>query len=146
MILVKKQFLAVIVAVMVCFGFAGATMPSTAMAADTIGFVNFSRVMSSHPNFQSAAAAMNLEEQKAEKEFASKVDKLDQKGQQELRKTLQEKLMKRRQELIEPIQKKALAAIDRAAKAQGVTVVLDQQVIVSGGKDLTNDAAAEIRK
>ena len=66
--------------------------------------------------------------------------------QQELRKTLQEKLMKRRQELIEPIQKKALAAIDRAAKAQGVTVVLDQQVIVSGGKDLTNDAAAEISK
>lgn len=44
MILVKKQILSLLVAVLVCVGFAGVLSPKTVLAADTIGFVNVQRV------------------------------------------------------------------------------------------------------
>lgn len=140
----KKQLLSFVMAVMMVMGVAGVLAPKTALAADTIGFVNVNRVFSSHPDFQSARAALGLEQQKAQQEFQSKAASLDDKGKRELDKTLTERIAKREEELMSPIQKKIIAAIKSVAAKQGVTTVLSSEAVISGGKDLTNDVIEAI--
>ena len=65
----KKQILSFVMAVLVCVGFAGVMAPKTALAADTIGVVNFQQVMTSHPDFSSARAARQMEEQSSSRIF-----------------------------------------------------------------------------
>ncbi len=133
----KKQILSLVLAVLVCVGFAGFMSPKTAMAAESIGFVNVNRLLSSHPDFQSARAAIGLEQQNAQKEFQSKAAGLDDNGKRALDRTLTERIAKREKELMDPIQKKILAAIKKVASSQGISTVLDENAVITGGKDLT---------
>ena len=70
MILVKKQILSLLVAVLVCVGFAGVLSPKTVLAADTIGFVNVQRVFASYPDISSARAAIGLEQKKGSRRIS----------------------------------------------------------------------------
>ena len=77
MIQLKKQFMAVVIALLVCLGYTGAMVPATAFAAEaTIGYVDLNTVFSHHPDFASARAALNLEQQKAQQEFREKAPSL----------------------------------------------------------------------
>ena len=146
MILVKKQILSLLVAVLVCVGFAGVLSPKSVLAADTIGFVNVQRVFASYPDISSARAAIGLEQKKAQEEFQSKAAGLDDEGKRALDKTLTERIAQREDELMGPIQKKILAAINKVAKAQGISTVFDSAAIVTGGKDITKDVIDVISK
>jgi Outer membrane protein len=143
---VKKQILSLLVAVLVCVGFAGVLSPKTVLAADTIGFVNVQRVFASYPDISSARAAIGLEQKKAQEEFQSKAAGLDDEGKRALDKTLTERIAQREDELMGPIQKKILAAINKVAKAQGISTVFDSAAIVTGGKDITKDVIDVISK
>ncbi|MPL97189.1 hypothetical protein SDC9_43377 [bioreactor metagenome] len=142
----KKQILSLLVAVLVCVGFAGVLSPKTVLAADTIGFVNVQRVFASYPDISSARAAIGLEQKKAQEEFQSKAAGLDDEGKRALDKTLTERIAQREDELMGPIQKKILAAINKVAKAQGISTVFDSAAIVTGGKDITKDVIDVISK
>lgn len=142
----KKQILSLLVAVLVCVGFAGVLSPKTVLAADTIGFVNVQRVFASYPDISSARAAIGLEQKKAQEEFQSKAAGLDDEGKRALDKTLTERINQREDELMGPIQKKILAAINKVAKAQGISTVFDSAAIVVGGKDLTKDVIDVVSK
>lgn len=139
MVIVKKQILSLVMAVLVVVGFSGLFAPKTVAAADTIGFVNANVLFSRHPDFQSAGAALQLEQQKAQQEFNSKANGLDDKGKRDLQVTLNERIAKREASLFTPIRNKVLAAVNRVAKEQGITVVLEQGSVLTGGKDLTQD-------
>lgn len=142
----KKQILSLLVAVLVCVGFAGVLSPKTVLAADTIGFVNVQRVFASYPDISSARAAIGLEQKKAQEEFQSKAAGLDDEGKRALDKTLTERIAQREDELMGPIQKKILAAINKVAKAQGISTVFDSAAIVTGGKDITKDVIDVVSK
>ena len=142
----KKQILSLLVAVLVCVGFAGVLSPKTVLAADTIGFVNVQRVFASYPDISSARAAIGLEQKKAQEEFQSKAAGLDDEGKRALDKTLTERIAQREDELMGPIQKKILAAINKVAKAQGISTVFDSAAIVTGCKDITKDVIDVISK
>ena len=139
MIFVKKQFLALVMALLVCVGFSGAVVPATAFAADTIGYVDLNTVFSHHPDFETARAAMNLEQQKAQQEFQEKAPSLDDNGKRALDNTLTERIAKREQDLFNPIRKKILEAVHKVAKEKGIATVLTAGAVVDGGVDLTND-------
>jgi len=139
MILVKKQFLALVMALLVCVGFTGAVVPATAFAADSIGYVDLNTVFSHHPDFETARAAMNLEQQKAQQEFQEKAPSLDDNGKRALDNTLTERIAKREQDLFNPIRKKILNAVHKVAKERGISTVLTAGAVVDGGVDLTND-------
>ncbi len=139
MILVKKQFLALVMALLVVVGFTGAVVPATAFAADTIGYVDLNTVFSRHPDFETARAAMNLEQQKAQQEFQEKAPSLDDNGKRALDNTLTERIAKREQDLFNPIRKKILDAVHKVAKEKGISTVLTAGAVVDGGVDLTND-------
>ena len=135
----KKQFLALVMALLVCVGFTGAVVPATAFAADSIGYVDLNTVFSHHPDFETARAAMNLEQQKAQQEFQEKAPSLDDNGKRALDNTLTERIAKREQDLFNPIRKKILNAVHKVAKERGISTVLTAGAVVDGGVDLTND-------
>jgi len=143
---VKRQILSLLVAVLVCVGFTGAFSPKTAFASDNIGFVNVQRVFSSYPDISTVKAAMGLEQKKAQEEFNSKAASLDDNGKRALDKELTERIAKREDELMGPIQKKILAAINKVAKTQGLTTILDASAVVTGGKDITKDVIELVSK
>lgn len=142
----RKQILSLVMTVLVVVGFAGLFAPKTAAAADTIGFVNANAVFTRHPDFQSAGAALQLEQQKAQKEFSSKATSLDEKGKMDLQVSLNERIAKREEALFSPIRNKVRAAINTVAKAAGVTVVLESGTVLVGGIDLTADVIKAISK
>ena len=141
----KKQFMALVMALLVCVGYSGALVPATAYAADSIGYVDLNKVFSNHPDFASARAAMSLEQQKAQKEFQEKVKQSIDQNQKEyiLReqmKVIREELIaKREQDLFDPIRKKILDAVHKVAKEKGINTVLSAGAVVDGGVDITND-------
>lgn len=139
MIILKKQFLAMALVLLVCVGYTGAVVPATAYAADTIGYVDLNTVFSHHPDFESARAAMNLEQQKAQQEFQQKAPSLDDNGKRALDNTLTERIAKREQDLFNPIRKKILDAVHKVAKEKGINTVLSAGAVVDGGVDITND-------
>ena len=74
MIQLKKQFMAVVIALLVCLGYTGAMVPATAFAAEaTIGYVDLNTVFSHHPDFASARAALNLEQQRHSRNSGKKL-------------------------------------------------------------------------
>ena len=87
-----------------------------------------------------------LNKKKAQEEFQSKAAGLDDEGKRALDKTLTERIAQREDELMGPIQKKILAAINKVAKAQGISTVFDSAAIVTGGKDITKDVIDVISK
>lgn len=135
----KKQLMAVIVALFVCLGYSGAMVPATAYAAESIGYVDYGRVFSRHPDFASARAALNLEQQKAQQEFREKAPNLDDNGKRALENQLTERMAKRERELFDPIEEKILKVVRQVSKDRGVTIVLQRSAVIEGGVDLTND-------
>ena len=117
--------MAVVIALLVCLGYTGAMVPATAFAAEaTIGYVDLNTVFSHHPDFASARAALNLEQQKAQQEFREKAPSLDDNGKRALDNTLTERIAKREQELFNPIREKILKAVSKVAKERGLSTVL----------------------
>ena len=139
MIFVKKQLMAMVMALLLCVGYSGALVPATAYAAETIGYVDLNTVFSHHPDFASARAAMSLEQQNAQKEFQEKAPSLDDNGKRALDNTLTERIAKREQSLFAPIRKKILDAVHKVAKEKGINTVLSAGAVVDGGVDITND-------
>lgn len=139
MIPVKKQIIAAAMALSVSLGVSGAVVPATAFAADTIGYVDLNTVFSHHPDFASARAALNLEQQKAQQEFREKAPNLDDNGKRALDNTLTERIAQREQELFNPIREKILKAVNTVAKERGITTVLTASAVINGGTDLTRD-------
>ena len=139
MIFVKKQLMAMVMALLLCVGYSGALVPATAYAAETIGYVDLNTVFSHHPDFASARAAMSLEQQNAQKEFQEKAPSLDDNGKRALDNTLTERIAKREQSLFDPIRKKILDAVHKVAKEKGINTVLSAGAVVDGGVDITHD-------
>lgn len=138
----RKQLLSIVLVALMVIGAASFVAPTAAFAADTVGYVNMGMAFNAHPDTSGARAAFELEDQKAQKEFESKIKGLDEKGAMALRQSLVERVQKRQRELFEPINKKIMAAVKKVAAANGCTVIVDASVVVDGGRDLTKEVIA----
>lgn len=136
----KKYVLTLIMTLVLALG----CMGSAFAAEGDLGCVNFDRVFRSHPGFQSAVSAIELEQQKAQNEFNEKAPNLDDKGKRELNDKLSQQIGKRQEALMMPIQKDVIKAITAVAKTHGITNVVQSNVVIIGGVDLTNEAIAYV--
>ena len=139
----KKHILAFLLTLVMALGVCGVT---AAAEPGLVGFVNVQQVFRSHPDFNTSRSALELEQQNAQKEFASKADSLDDKGKQELGEKLSERVAKREDALMGPIRKAISKAIETVAKRNGINSVVDSAAMVYGGKDLTGEVFAEVSK
>ena len=122
------------------------SVPALAAESNLVGYVNVQQVFQAYPDIKTSMSVVDLEKSKAQKEFSAKAPSLDEKGKAELSNKLTEQVAKREQEIMEPIQQKIQAAISKAAKAKGITSVVNGNVMLFGGKDLTQDVIALISK
>ncbi|MFH1826477.1 MAG: OmpH family outer membrane protein [bacterium] len=129
--------------------------------AESIGFIDVQKVFSQYKKTENAQAELGKKEEAFKKEFEDSQKKLekaekDGKGVEDLekmRKELEEKLNPKREELLRlnqqlttELQQEIMTAVEKVAKKVGIDLVLDKQVIITGGMDLTDMVTNELNK
>lgn len=109
------------------------------------GYVNVEAVLASSPAFVQAGRSLAVEQQKLQKEFNEKSKSMSDKDRQALAQKMNQQLAQYEAQLMGPIQAKFRAAIEKAAKAKDVDMVVNAGSVVYGGVDLTQDVKANMK-
>ncbi len=141
-----KKLAIILSMALICAGF------STPLLADTIGYIDMQQIFQSYKGAKEAQDQLKKEQEKyaqlvKEKQEAIEkakkagkpnkdIEAMIEKAEKELKPT-QEKLMGFNQQLSEQLKSTILGAIAKVSKEYGVDVVLDKQVILTGGFNLT---------
>jgi outer membrane protein len=137
-----------------------AVLASVSLAA-TVGYIDVKQVFEGYSKTKSVQDDLNNKMKDYEKlrnKHAQKLTeaKIDGKTEKELEK-LQEEMKKElgpkeaeiqmiNDEQMAKIRKDIIAAVDAIAKEVGIDVVVDKQVIISGGMDLTEQVVTRLNK
>lgn len=132
---------------------------SAAFAA--IGYIDVQKVFKEYKETNKAQVELGKQEESYKKEFEEsqkKLEKAEKEGKstediEKLREELEKKLSPKRKELLRlneqlttKLQMEILAAADKVAKKVGIDLVLDKQVVITGGMDLTEMVVNELNK
>jgi outer membrane protein len=127
----------------------------------SIGTIDVQKVFKGYKETSKAQADLAKQEESFKKEFEESQKKLeaaekDGKKKEELekmKKELEEKLSPKREELLRTneqltmkLQAKILDAVKKVAQKVGIDTVLDKQVVITGGMDLTEMVITELNK
>jgi outer membrane protein len=116
-------------------GFAGA-------AGSAVGVIDLARAVTSHPDYESNMAVFNsfetqqyarLDEYR-DKESLSDADKA---AVLEIRLDIEEQLANKLDELTAPLEQDVMDAVGQIGAESGIEVIVDAQVVLYGGLDLT---------
>jgi Skp family chaperone for outer membrane proteins len=136
-------------------------LPAEARDISTIGYINVTQVFKDYKESKKAQDELEKKEKDFKKEFEKKQEELEQaqaKGKsrseiEDLRKKLEDDLSPKRDQLLalnerltQKIQQDIVKAVERVAKRTGIEVVVDKQVIITGGMDLTDMVVSELNK
>lgn len=113
-------------------------------STSNIGVINHQMVASQHPDIAQFQKSMQSEMEQAEKDYQAKAASMNDKEKQEYQIQLQRRVSLKEQELLTPIMEKIDATIKEVAAAKGLTVVLDKNVVMFGGQDITEDVLKKI--
>ena len=127
----------------------------------SIGYIDVQKVFKEYKETSKAQTELSKQEESFKKEFDESQKKLaqaekDGKKQEELdkmKKDLEEKLAPKREELLRlnaqltgKLQQQILESVKKAAQKVGIELVLDKQVVITGGMDLTEMVITELNK
>ncbi len=99
--------------------------------------VNTNEIMQNHPAFKKAQQTLRGEAQQMQQQ-------MQEKGKQEQR-AAQQQLQQRSRELQQNAMDKVRADIQKIAKEKGYEYVMDQNALIAGGKDVTDEILKEIK-
>lgn len=123
-------------------------VPGLADAAGN-GYVNYPAVLQAVPAFSNAQKEMVSAQQTLQKQFNDQSKNMNDKQKKELVAKLDKELQARQQAIqkneIVPAVEKIRAAIEAAAKKNGVDFVVQESAWLYGGKDLTQDVIAQLK-
>ncbi|HHY45980.1 MAG TPA: OmpH family outer membrane protein [Firmicutes bacterium] len=109
-----------------------------APSGEDIGFVDMTRIEKEYPDVQKALSSIQQEYQKLQKELDEKAKGLDDAAKKKLLDEYQKKLDQRKVELWGPVDNRIKGAIRDVAKEQGLNLMLRSEVVLHGGKDVTD--------
>lgn len=150
-----KKILIAAVAIMFAAGL------SHAANFTSIGTIDVQKVFKGYRETSKAQADLSKQEEGFKKDFEESQKKLAEaekggKNKAELekmKKDLEEQLAPKRESLMRlneqltgKLQAKILEAVKKAARKVGIDVVLDKQVVINGGLDLTDMVITELNK
>lgn len=130
-------------------------------AASTIGFIDVERVFTSYKVTKDAQKDMNdklkeykkLEAKKLQELESAKIDGKTEEEINKMKEEIQKELDPKKsefemiyQEKLAKIKKDIVSAVDAVGKKIGVDVVVDKQVIITGGIDLTDQTIEKLNK
>jgi Skp family chaperone for outer membrane proteins len=146
-----KKFIALVLAL---FFIGSAALAST-------GFIDVQKVFREYRETKKAQAELGKKEDAFKKEFEASQKKLqkaelDGKSRSDLenmKKEMEKKLAPKRDNLLKlneqltvKLQQKILDSVKKVAKKLGIDLVLDKQVVITGGMDLTEMVVNELNK
>lgn len=155
----KKTYVYLIMVVFLAFAIGGPIVSKA--KAEAIGYVDVQRVFKEFEATAKAQEELAKEEEEFKQEFEERRKKLEEAEEEgkteeeleELQKELEEELSPKRERLLElnerlttELQKEILGAVEKVAKKVGIDVVVDKQVIIVGGTDLTDFVINELNK
>jgi len=150
-----KCIISGVVAATFLFGVVGSSM------AESIGYIDVTKVFKEYKETEKAEEELKKKKEDYEKEFKDAQEKLesaekDKKSFEEIEKLrgeLEEKLEPKRKELFRlneeltnKLQGSIVTAVESVAKKIGIDVVVDKQVMITGGVDLTEMVIKELNK
>jgi outer membrane protein len=117
--------------------------PSNAGAS--IGFVDMQQVVINVQDYKDAQTTLATEFENLKKEFETKSSSLNEGEKKQLLDQYQQRFNLRKQEVIGKVNEKVNAAVKDVATAQGISIVLDKESVLYGGKDLTQDVINKLK-
>lgn len=117
---------------------------ATAAPAATVGVVDYDRLMTSHPDMPQANEALKAASEQANKELAAQAANLSDKEKQDLIAQLEQRVERKRQTLMIAIADKVNAAIKETGEAKGLKIVIQKNLVVYGGLDITDEVLKKI--
>jgi outer membrane protein len=157
---ITKKIAPVLLSFALLFSTVGTT--TATFAADTVGFVDFSKLLGGYEQFQSFQADSKVKEAEINKMKADFVKQLEVNNKtaasnpiqnENLEKQLAEKFRVKVTEYQtwltnknKEIDNRVNATIKSVATKQGVSVVLDKDQVLVGGVDLTNEVIGSLNK
>ncbi len=121
------------------------SVASAAPRDSSIGVVNYQMLVSQTPDLATVQNTMKNEIETVQKDFNDKGQSMNDTERERYYKQLQERLANREKELMEPVLRKIEAAIKKVADKKGLSVVVDQNTVVYGGADITDEVAKELQ-
>lgn len=123
-------------------------VPGLADAAGN-GYVNYPAVLQAVPAFSNAQKEMVSAQQTLQKQFNDQSKNMNDKQKKDLAAKLDKELQAKQQDIqkneIVPAVEKIRAAIEAAARKNGVDFVVQESAWLYGGKDLTQDVIAQLK-
>jgi len=153
----KKVFVSVVLASFVFMVFGAAA----AHAATNIGYIDVQKVFKGYSETAKAQDQVSKQEEDFKKEFDDSQKKLSDAEKsnmkkdelEKMRKDLEDKLAPKRQALVDlnekltaKLQADILNATKDVAKKIGIDIVMDKQVIITGGVDLTDMVISKLNE
>ncbi|PIS29448.1 hypothetical protein COT42_05325 [Candidatus Saganbacteria bacterium CG08_land_8_20_14_0_20_45_16] len=148
-----------ITVIILCLMFAATLAQATNFS--NIGFIDVQKVFKEYRETDKAQTKLNKQEESFKKEFEKSQEKLekaekDGKSKEDLdkmKKEFEEKLAPKRESLLKlneqltaKLQLEILDSVKNVAKKVGIDMVLDKQVVITGGMDLTEMVINELNK
>ena len=136
-------------------------LSAPAKAAVSIGYIEVQKVFKEYKETSKAQEQLSKEEESFKKEFEESQKKIEEarnkgKSEEEVKKLTEElegklapkreKLLKVNETLTLKLQRDIIKAVEEVAKTLGIEVVVDKQVIITGGTDLTEMVINKLNK
>lgn len=134
---------------------------ASAASVSSVGFIDVQRVFKEYKATSKAQDELKKQEESFKKEFEesqAKLEKAEKDGKskevlEKMKAELEEKLAPKRETLLKlnealtgKLQQDILAAVKSVGKKVGIDLILDKQVIITGGTDLSELVINELNK
>lgn len=110
----------------------------------SIGFVDMNRVFENHPRKAASERALSEFAQAKTREFQERAKTLSAAQRLDLDRQLQEQFSQKREELRSGLTQDIRAIVDKVGHDRGISIILDRQVVLYGGVDLTDAVIAQL--
>ena len=133
----KKKLTSLLATLLLSLG-----ISSSALAAEAgclLGVVNLQQILQNYPGINQIMQEINAEKNRIQADVNAQATNMSEKEKAELVIKANKAFADYEQSKLEPVQKKIKRTIDRVAKTNNIQNVVNANVMVSGGKDLTTE-------
>lgn len=131
----------------------GLLTPAPALAAkaksqpeQTIGYVNRQQVFASYPGIQDLMNRVQTMRTEAQKDYDARSKDLPDAERRALSDTLSREQAQKEDAFMKPVGEKIEASIKAVAEEKGLTAIIDADIVIYGGIDITADVIAKIKQ
>lgn len=113
---------------------------------DRVAYVNLEKIFAEHPARTAAEQTLNQKAAEYQQELEKEAEELSGTEQKEILKKYQNQLQILESELLDSVTKEVEAVIEETAREKKFKFVLEEEQVLYGGYNLTDDVLAKLNK